>query len=127
MKAANVTVEPFWPGLFAKCLESVNIKDLVANVGSGAGAAPAAAAAGGAAPAAAAAVEEVIYFLFQCLFLGTILAKRLNKFKIPSKKQVCRTDTNGRTSVHSFPRRSTLKKLTLKNIHRCVNLALLSL
>ena len=60
MKAANVTVEPFWPGLFAKCLESVNIKDLVANVGSGAGAAPAAAA-GGAAPAAAAAVEEVRY------------------------------------------------------------------
>ena len=59
LKAANVTVEPFWPGLFAKCLESVNIKDLVANVGSGAGAAPAAAAAGGAAPAAAAAVEEV--------------------------------------------------------------------
>ena len=60
LKAANVTVEPFWPGLFAKCLESVNIKDLVANVGSGAGAAPAAAA-GGAAPAAAAAaaVEEV--------------------------------------------------------------------
>ena len=58
LKAANVTVEPFWPGLFAKCLESVNIKDLVANVGSGAGAAPAAAA-GGAAPAAAAAAEEV--------------------------------------------------------------------
>merc|ERR1711976_843159 len=48
MKAANVEVEPFWPGLFAKCLESVTIKDLISNVGSGVGAAPAA---GGAAPA----------------------------------------------------------------------------
>merc|ERR1711899_656141 len=48
LKAANVSVEPFWPGLFAKCLESVSIKDLVSNVGSGAG---------GAAPAAAAAEE----------------------------------------------------------------------
>merc|ERR1711928_82710 len=34
LKAANVSVEPFWPGLFSKCLESVNIKDLVSNVGS---------------------------------------------------------------------------------------------
>merc|ERR1712226_1487479 len=42
LKAANVSVEPFWPGLFAKCLESVNIKDLVSNVGSGVSAAPAA-------------------------------------------------------------------------------------
>merc|ERR1711948_120296 len=56
LKAANVSVEPFWPGLFAKCLESVNIKDLVSSVGSGVGAAPAAGA-GGAAPAAAAAEE----------------------------------------------------------------------
>merc|ERR1711956_208581 len=53
LKAANVTVEPFWPGLFSKCLESVAIKDLVSNVGSGVGAAPA----GGGAPAAAAAEE----------------------------------------------------------------------
>merc|ERR1712066_818317 len=55
LKAANVSVEPFWPGLFAKC-QSVNIKDLVSNVGSGVGAAPAAG--GGAAAPAAAAAEE---------------------------------------------------------------------
>lgn len=45
-------VEPYWPGLFAKALEGVKVKDLITNVGSGVGAAPAAAAA---APAAAAA------------------------------------------------------------------------
>ena len=62
LKTAKVDVEPYWPGLFAKALEGVNVKDLLSNVGSGvgaAGAAPAAApAAGGAAPAAAAAKEE---------------------------------------------------------------------
>lgn len=52
MKAANVDVEPYWPGLFAKALEGVNVKDLITNIGSGVGAAPAA---GAAAPAAAAA------------------------------------------------------------------------
>eukprot|EP00048_Salpingoeca_helianthica_P001913 m.52731 g.52731 ORF g.52731 m.52731 type:complete len:119 (+) comp11792_c0_seq1:51-407(+) len=51
LKAANVTVEPFWPSLFAKALEGVDVKSLITNVGAGAGAAPA----GGAAPAAAAA------------------------------------------------------------------------
>ena len=57
MKAAGVDVEPYWPGLFAKALESCNVKDLITNVGSGVGAAPAA---GGAAPAAggAPAAEE---------------------------------------------------------------------
>merc|ERR1712080_483344 len=49
LKAAGVDVEPCWPGLFAKALESCNVKDLITNVGSGVGAAPAA---GGAAPAA---------------------------------------------------------------------------
>merc|ERR1711881_459343 len=48
LKAAGVDVEPSWPGLFAKALESCNVKDLITNVGSGVGAAPAA---GGAAPA----------------------------------------------------------------------------
>merc|ERR1711963_203234 len=51
LKAAKVDVEPFWPGLFAKCCESIDVKELISNVGSGAGSAPAA---GGAAPAAAA-------------------------------------------------------------------------
>jgi len=52
LKAAAVDVEPYWPGLFAKALEGVNIKDLITNVGSGIGSGPAVA--GGAAPAAAA-------------------------------------------------------------------------
>lgn len=51
LKAANVDVEPYWPGLFAKALEGINVKDLITNIGSGVGAAPAA----GASPAAAAA------------------------------------------------------------------------
>ncbi|XP_012262371.1 60S acidic ribosomal protein P1 [Athalia rosae] len=50
LKAATVEVEPYWPGLFAKSLEGINIKDLITNIGSGVGAAPS----GGAAPAAAA-------------------------------------------------------------------------
>ncbi|XP_075153226.1 ribosomal protein LP1 [Haematobia irritans] len=61
LKAANVEVEPYWPGLFAKALEGVNVKDLITNIGSGVGAAPAggaAAPAGGAAPAAEAKKEE---------------------------------------------------------------------
>ncbi|TMW46691.1 hypothetical protein DOY81_008232 [Sarcophaga bullata] len=60
LKAANVEVEPYWPGLFAKALEGVNVKDLITNIGSGVGAAaPAGAAAGGdAAPAAAEAKKE---------------------------------------------------------------------
>lgn len=56
LKAANVDVEPYWPGLFAKAVETLNLKDLVANVGAGAGSGPAAPA-GGQAPAEAV-VEE---------------------------------------------------------------------
>ena len=59
IKAAGVDVEPYWPGLFAKALESCDLKTLITSVGSGVGAAPAAGgaapAAGGAAPAAEAA------------------------------------------------------------------------
>lgn len=60
LKAANVDVEPFWPGLFAKALDTLNLKELVSNIGAGAGAAPgpAAQAGGAAAPAAEEKKEE---------------------------------------------------------------------
>jgi len=51
LTAAGVEFEPYWPGLFAKALESCDIKELITNVGSGVGAA---APAGGAAAAPAA-------------------------------------------------------------------------
>lgn len=40
LKAAAVDVEPYWPSLFAKALEGVDVKKLISNIGSGAGAAP---------------------------------------------------------------------------------------
>lgn len=58
LKAANVEVEPYWPGLFAKALEGVNPKDLITNIGSGVGSAGAAAPAAAAAAAPAAAAKE---------------------------------------------------------------------
>ncbi|XP_046989984.1 60S acidic ribosomal protein P1 [Schistocerca americana] len=54
LKAAAVDVDPYWPGLFAKALEGINVKDLITNVGAGVGAGPAV----GAAPAAAGAAPE---------------------------------------------------------------------
>ncbi|XP_065865193.1 large ribosomal subunit protein P1-like [Euphorbia lathyris] len=61
VKAANVTVESYWPSLFAKLAEKRNLEDLIMNVGSGGGGAAvavAAPAAGGAAAAAAPPPEE---------------------------------------------------------------------
>lgn len=50
LKAANVDVESYWPGLFAKALENINVKEFLTQISSGVGAAPA----GGATVAAAA-------------------------------------------------------------------------
>lgn len=55
LDAAKVSVEPYWPMLFAKLLEKKSLDDLITNVGAApaaGGAAAPAAAGGGAAPAA---------------------------------------------------------------------------
>ncbi|XP_050720817.1 60S acidic ribosomal protein P1-like [Eriocheir sinensis] len=52
LKAANVSVEPYWPGMFAKAAAGLDLRSMVSNVGSGAGVGGGAPAAGGAAPAA---------------------------------------------------------------------------
>merc|ERR1712098_698160 len=54
LKAANVTVEPYWPGLFAKAASGLDLKSIVCNVGSGVGTGGG----GGAAAAEAPAAEE---------------------------------------------------------------------
>ncbi|XP_076898592.1 large ribosomal subunit protein P1-like [Bidens hawaiensis] len=63
VSAANVTIESYWPSLFAKLCEKKNLDDLVMNVGDGGGGAAVAVAAsagagGGAAVADAPAAEE---------------------------------------------------------------------
>lgn len=62
LKAAGVSVEPYWPTLFAKALDGIDVGSLMGNLGSAAAAAGAggsvAAPVGGAAPAPAEAEEE---------------------------------------------------------------------
>ncbi|KAM3319703.1 60S acidic ribosomal protein P1 [Capsicum chacoense] len=62
VKAANISVESYWPSLFAKLFEKRDIEDLILNVGTGGGPAVAVAAApaagGGAVAAAPLAAEK---------------------------------------------------------------------
>ncbi|VDN02174.1 unnamed protein product [Thelazia callipaeda] len=55
LKAAGVEVEPYWPGLFAKALDGVDVKSLITNISCNVGG-------GGVAPAAqaAAATESTL-------------------------------------------------------------------
>lgn len=54
--AAGITIEPYWPAMFARVLETVNIDDLCNNIG--AAPAPSAPTAGGADAAAPAEEKE---------------------------------------------------------------------
>ncbi|KAG6390092.1 hypothetical protein SASPL_151572 [Salvia splendens] len=63
LKAANLSVESYWPSLFAKLCEKRNVEDLIMNVGAGGGGGAVAVVAptggaGGAAAAAPAAEEK---------------------------------------------------------------------
>jgi len=55
LKAAGVSVEPYWPTLFAKALDGVDIGSLLGSLGSAASAVSAGPVAGGGGAAAAAA------------------------------------------------------------------------
>jgi len=58
LKAAGVSVEPYWPTLFAKALDGVDIGSLLGSLGSAASAVSAGPVGGGGAAAAAAPVAE---------------------------------------------------------------------
>jgi len=58
LKAAGVSVEPYWPTLFAKALDGVDIGSLLGSLGSAASAVSAGPVGGGGAAAAAAPAAE---------------------------------------------------------------------
>lgn len=70
VKAANISVESYWPSLFAKLFEKRDIEDLILNVGTGGGPAVAVAAApvagGGGAAAAPATAEKKVTDCHKC-------------------------------------------------------------
>ncbi|XP_038657149.1 60S acidic ribosomal protein P1-like [Scyliorhinus canicula] len=53
IETAGVTIEPFWPSLFAKALANIDINSLICNVGAGSSAPAAAAVVSTASPVAA--------------------------------------------------------------------------
>ncbi|XP_038657207.1 60S acidic ribosomal protein P1-like [Scyliorhinus canicula] len=53
IKTAGVTIEPFWPSLFAKALANIDVNSLICNVGAGSSDPAAAAVVSTAAPVAA--------------------------------------------------------------------------
>ncbi|XP_038649727.1 60S acidic ribosomal protein P1-like [Scyliorhinus canicula] len=58
IKTAGVTIEPFWPSLFAKALANIGVNNLICNVGAGSSAPAAAAVVSNAAPVAAEGKKE---------------------------------------------------------------------
>ncbi|XP_038666416.1 60S acidic ribosomal protein P1-like [Scyliorhinus canicula] len=58
IKTAGVTIEPFWPSLFAKALANIDVNSLICNVGAGSSAPAAAAVVSTAAPVAAGEKKE---------------------------------------------------------------------
>lgn len=68
MKAADVTADSYWPGLFAKLAEKRNIDDLIISVGTGGGATVAVAApVGGAASPPEVKKATTTSFLVECV------------------------------------------------------------
>ena len=86
VKAANVSVESYWPSLFAKLTEKRNIENLILNAGAGDGSAVVASApiagagAGGTAAAVAPAAEEKKALIRCPLFAGLRLINIKNDF-----------------------------------------------
>ena len=58
LKAANVEVEPYWAGLYAKATSGLELKSMVTNIGAGVGSGGGG---GGGAAAPAAAAEAGMY------------------------------------------------------------------